>query len=334
VVAQRLEHKLYEAMVFINEGGFPNARKLAEKLGCSQRTAERYLERIRLIVDDDLAYDPRRRGYYFKSGRMNLPPLRLTEGEAIALFLGGKLLDQCRGTPYQQHVQDALQKMSTYLAKDVTYAEVVQPVGWISFGVASLRGEERRVLERFTRVLQAIEACETLRIVYFAVYRGGVDEREIDPYHLHLHGGAWYVFAYCHVRKEVKIFAIDRMHSVEGTGRNFKRPTTFSPEEFMADAFGIERGEPVDIVIRFRPEPARYVRERIWHPSQNTEELADGGLILRLRVGGLGEITRWVLSYGAGAEVLEPPELRLAIKQEIDRLTDLYGQSPPTLAQR
>ncbi|MDQ7795024.1 MAG: WYL domain-containing transcriptional regulator [bacterium] len=323
-MAQRLEYKLFEAMVYIHEGQFPGVEQLAQKLGCSRRTAERYLERIRLVVADDLVYNRTRRGYCFKSGKLDLPAFRLTEGEAIALFLGGKLLDQCRGTPYKEHVAEALRKICTYLARDVTYADVARPAGWISFAVGSLRGDEEQVLERFTRVHRAIQDRETLRVVYFAVYRGGLDQREIDPYHLYLHSGVWYAFAHCHTRKEVRIFALDRIHSIEGTGRRFERSPDFSPQAFVSDSFGIERGEPVDVAIRFQAAPARYVRERIWHSSQTVEELGDGGLILRLRVGGLGEVRRWVLSYGAGAEVLAPPELRDAVRRETKGLAEVY----------
>jgi predicted DNA-binding transcriptional regulator YafY len=321
----RLEYRLFEAMVYILEGNYPDARKLAEKFGCSRRTAERYLERIRLAVADELVYDKTRRGYCFAGGQVNLPRLRLSEGEAIALFLGGKLLEQCRGTPYREHVAEALRKLCTCLATDVTYADVVQPVGWVSFAAGPLRGEEQQVLDRFTRIHRAIQERESLRIVYHAVYRGGTDEREVDPYHLHLHGGAWYAFAHCHSRGEVRTFAIDRIYSLDGTGRQFDRPTDFSAEDFVADAFGIERGEPTGVAIRFRSDQARYIRERSWHSSQTLEELPGGDLILRLHVGGLGEVKRWVLSYGSGAEVLAPPELREAVRREVAGLAGVYG---------
>jgi len=324
-MARRLEYRLFEAMAYILEGNYPDTGKLAEKFGCSRRTAERYIERIRLVAADDLVYDPRRRGYHFPSGRANLPRLRLSEGEAIALFLGGKLLDQCRGTPYREHVADALHKLCTWLAGDVTYADVVQPVGWVSFAAGPLRGEEQQVLEHFTRINRAIRECETLRVVYFAVYRSGLDEREIDPYHLYRHGGVWYAFAHCHSRGETRTFAVDRIHSLEGTGRRFDRPVDFTAENYVADAFGIERGEPACVAIRFRSDQARYIRERSWHSSQIIEELPGGDLILRLHVGGLGEVKRWVLAYGSGAEVLEPPELREAVKREVEGLAGTYA---------
>ncbi|RJQ05561.1 MAG: WYL domain-containing protein, partial [Bacillota bacterium] len=83
--------------------------------------------------------------------------------------------------------------------------------------------------------------------------------------------------------------------------------------------------------VRFAAEQARYVRGKQWHPSQSVEELGtdeegnDCGLILRMRVGGMGEVKRWVLSFGAGAEVLEPEGLREAIRVEAVNLGSTYG---------
>ena len=70
-------------------------------------------------------------------------------------------------------------------------------------------------------------------------------------------------------------------------------------------------------MVRFAADQAPYVRERIWHPSQQLEELPDGRVVLRLRAGGFFEIRSWVLGFGAAAEVLEPEELREAVREEM-----------------
>jgi predicted DNA-binding transcriptional regulator YafY len=55
---------------------------------------------------------------------------------------------------------------------------------------------------------------------------------------------------------------------------------------------------------------AQRVVEANWHPSQRFEAAPDGGLLMLLDVGGVLEITPWLLSSGAAVEVLEPPTLR------------------------
>lgn len=69
---------------------------------------------------------------------------------------------------------------------------------------------------------------------------------------------------------------------------------------------------------------ARYIRERRWHPTQESEEMPDGGLLLRFRTGGLAEVRRWVMSYGSHAEVLVPENLRREVGEEIRKMVRLY----------
>ena len=49
--------------------------------------------------------------------------------------------------------------------------------------------------------------------------------------------------------------------------------------------------------------------ERQWHGSQKIKALASGGVEMRLELGSLEEVERWILSWGKRARVLEPPEL-------------------------
>ena len=67
------------------------------------------------------------------------------------------------------------------------------------------------------------------------------------------------------------------------TEEEFEPPDHLSVDERLSNAFGISSEEPMDVVVRFTEEQAPYIRERIWHPSQELEELEDGRVVLRLR---------------------------------------------------
>jgi proteasome accessory factor B len=66
------------------------------------------------------------------------------------------------------------------------------------------------------------------------------------------------------------------------------------------------------------------VREREWHESQELHDRPDGGLDLTLQLGALAEIEAWVLSWGADAEVLQPPEFRARLRATAARLLARY----------
>ncbi len=54
-------------------------------------------------------------------------------------------------------------------------------------------------------------------------------------------------------------------------------------------------------------------------------DLPRGALELRLRLGALTEVEQWILSWGAAAEVLSPPELRATLRQTATTLAALYS---------
>lgn len=83
------------------------------------------------------------------------------------------------------------------------------------------------------------------------------------------------------------------------------------------------QGEPVEVTIRFRGRAARVVATSQHHLGEKTESLADGELLYRVTVNGTEEIGRWILRFGADAEVLEPASLR----QELGRIGRFLTQT-------
>ncbi|MCL6645370.1 MAG: WYL domain-containing protein [Dehalococcoidia bacterium] len=154
---------------------------------------------------------------------------------------------------------------------------------------------------------------------YFTASRGVASSRRVDPYHLRFADGAWYCIGYCHERGTVRTFALDRMIHLSLTADTFEFPSDFSMDEYLANSWVIERGEPRRVVIEFDPEQAKYVRGRRWHRSQQMEDLPDGSLRMTLTIGGLGELRRWVMSFGRHARVVEPQELREWVINELAR---------------
>lgn len=67
-------------------------------------------------------------------------------------------------------------------------------------------------------------------------------------------------------------------------------------------------------------------REAVRHSSQQIEELQRGGLILRLKVGGLGEVKRWIMGYGMHAEVLQSESLRREIGEDVKKMAEIYDK--------
>ena len=69
------------------------------------------------------------------------------------------------------------------------------------------------------------------------------------------------------------------------------------------------------VVLRFSGATADRVAEREWHETQKLRWLRGGQLEFAMTLGALGEAERWVLGWGAEAEVVEPNELRESVRK-------------------
>ena len=72
--------------------------------------------------------------------------------------------------------------------------------------------------------------------------------------------------------------------------------------------------------VIFARSLARYIRERLWHPSQKLRDLPDGRLEMTLEIADTLEVRRWILGYGVQAEVIAPEGLREALRAEAAQL--------------
>jgi predicted DNA-binding transcriptional regulator YafY len=89
--------------------------------------------------------------------------------------------------------------------------------------------------------------------------------------------------------------------------------------------FGLIRGEPFEVVVRFSPEASQYVHEREWSKGQKMTLLRDGSLELSMTAQSEVEVFQWLLSFGQRAEVLSPDWLRDNVIKEAALMLEKYG---------
>jgi predicted DNA-binding transcriptional regulator YafY len=166
-----------------------------------------------------------------------------------------------------------------------------------------------------------------VQIFYHTASRNTRAWREVEPHHLHLSGGDWYLIAHDDKRDEIRTFHLSRIEQFKILEQRFARRKDFDVNQWLRETFATEASaREAEVVIRFDAAQAVYIRERIYHPGQQIEELDNGALILRFRTSGLGAVRRWVMQYGASAEVLKPKSLRREVAQETRRMTEIYQE--------
>jgi predicted DNA-binding transcriptional regulator YafY len=111
-------------LLFIDElirsGSYPNAASLAEKTEVTSRTILRDIEYLRLFYQAPIAYDARRRGYYYTEDNFFIKSVLLTEGELFSLALFDPLLDQYRNTPLEGNLRNIFKKIVSSLPNKIT----------------------------------------------------------------------------------------------------------------------------------------------------------------------------------------------------------------------
>ena len=156
----------------------------------------------------------------------------------------------------------------------------------------------------------------------------GRTEFLLDPYTLLVYKKGLYLVGYSHRHEALRTFSLDAFRDVTWLrGEGFDYPEDYHPSQIAEGAFGLIKGDPCHVRIRFDRIVARYVKRRIWHPSQEIVELEDGGLELHMDVLGFLEIRSWVLSFGDKAEVLEPAGLRAVVIDELRKALARYGDA-------
>ena len=290
---------------------FPNATALAQELEVSHKTIARDLEFMRERLDLPVEYDKLRHGYHYTGEVSTFPGLQITEGELFALLVAEKALQQYRGTTFEKPLISAFKKMASSLPDTVS----LNLADWEQTISFRMRAEPILNLTIFDTFARATAQRQQICLTYRKPGQRGVELRIVDPYHLANINGEWFLFAWCHLRGDIRTFVPARIQKIEETGKTFVRPQKFSLEKRLRDSFGVISGPGrFEVVIRFNEEVADYIREKKWHDSQSLVELKEGGVELRMELSSLTEIERWVLGWGGNAVVVAPPELAAAVK--------------------
>jgi predicted DNA-binding transcriptional regulator YafY len=319
---QQLE-RIFEIDRQIRAGLYPRAEDIAAKLECSRRVI---FEDKRFMVDRlgaPIKFDRDNGGWIYTDPTWVLPNIMISEGELLAFLLSIEVAQRHLGTTLESSLHSAIEKISKSLkgpaAVDLERLRAHYTVAALTTPAAN----EQVLLDLY----QAIQQRRQVRMNYYTNKRGEWTERTVNPHHLYYENDSWYLFAFDHLRGEMRNFHLGRIQWWEVLNQTFERNPGFSVENWMGQSFQGIRGEtPVEVAIQFDAYQARWIRERSWPDTHRVEELPDGGLVLHFKTGGLEGVKLWVMQYGSQAKVLAPPDLKAEVAAEHRRAWERYGE--------
>lgn len=227
--------------------------------------------------------------------------------ELMALNLAVKSQGFLEGTVFHEALEGVQQKIRNMLERYEEYLNSIEEMFITTFRPTRDYSRAPKIIEAITTAL-----CHKrkVKITYWTSSRQELTKRAINPYRLWFVNGTFYVVAFCHYRKEVRIFLLDRIKEVEITDERFTIPSDFDFSQYTSKAFKVLAGkEEFDVVIRVHPLLRPQLTEQKWHPSQKIEELDNGWIKVSFRLGALDEIKTWIQGYAPFMVVEKPPEL-------------------------
>ncbi|GAB3187524.1 putative DNA-binding transcriptional regulator YafY [Micromonospora palomenae] len=301
--------------------------ELADRLRVDERTVRRYAATLVDLGIPVTAERGRYGGYRLRPG-YKLPPLMLTDDEAVAVLLGLVAAERLGLGTEEPATATALAKIRRVLPAPLAerLAAVQDHLGF------TLRRADPALRPATGTLLTLGAAARQRRRVTldYRSWRGEPSRRQLDPYGLVFHAGRWYVTGYDHLRDEVRTFRLDRIGAVSTGPETFAVPDDFDPvAQVTRSLAGVPYAHSVEVLLETDLVAAR---RRVPPSVGELTEVADG-VLLRTRAEQLDGMAQLLAGLGWPFTVLRPDALRDAVRAHATRLAgwaDRPGPAPPS----
>ncbi|MGH8497008.1 MAG: helix-turn-helix transcriptional regulator [Gammaproteobacteria bacterium] len=299
--------------------------ELSSRLGVDRRTIRRYIATLEDIGIPILAERGRDGGYSLVQG-FKLPPMMFSSDEALALSIGLRAARQIGlgGIAPAAHSAQAklervmpetirrqVQAINEAVALDLRQTGSVETSGFLVDFAAASR-ERKRVLLRY-RTPGKIET-----------------ERDFDTYAVACRGGHWYAVGYCHLRRDLRSFRLDRVVSVDPITESFDRPEDFDVLAYLTRAIAVlPRTHEIEVNLQAGIEAAR----RVIPGDIATLEARGDFVQLRAQADDLGWFARELARLPFPFEIVAPEALRETLSAHGRELIERADRAPRHLRQ-
>ena len=262
---------------------------------------------------------------YILDHRSSFHLLKLTNDEALALYLAARLLSR-HSDEHNPHVVKALEKLADAL-------DARSPLMAHHIAQAADAVRARRVRREYVEALEALTRGwaegRKVQLRYRSYNKDETTERTFAPYFIEPAsiGYACYAIGFDELRQELRTLKIERIYETQLTEEHFDVPASFDPLQLLASAWGViwRDDGAIEVTLRFTPAVVRRLKESVWHHSQRLEDVPDGSCLFTVRVGSTMEMKPWIRQWGADVEVVSPPELRQELVAEVCAMAKRYG---------
>ncbi|MBA4180413.1 MAG: hypothetical protein C0506_07485 [Anaerolinea sp.] len=312
--------RLSRIHTLLMQRGSLTVRELANDLERSPRTIQRDMLDLESELGVPLIYEGRRWSIMPGSSHP-MSPVRLTLHESRAIYFALRVFSRTVNECEPDTIQ-ALQKLADTLPPRLCM-QIKRTVG-------ELRGrpESGRRSDVLRAITEAWVRGQTVAMIHRSLSPARPRTLTFDPYLLEATQSGTYVIGFSHEHGEVRVFKLDRVEAVEPAGTTFDCPDVSDIADRLSQSWGgavFGNDEQHAVCVEFTAAAAPRIRESYWHPSQQLEEVAGGGVRLKVLLPSLLEFTPWVRSWGPEARVIEPPALRDEVAASLRAAAERYA---------
>ncbi len=296
--------RVLSVLELLQARGRLTGRELAERLEVDLRTVRRYVTMLQDLGIPVEGERGRAGGYRLRPG-FKLPPLMLSNDEALAVTIGLMVARHMGLAASQPAVDGAIAKIERVLPPDLRpRIDAVHHTFAFDLPVSTARDGNPNL------ALLGEAAIRRQRIwIRYGSNTGSLTEREIDPYALVLVSGRWYVAGFCHLRRDLRTFRADRMLELEPRANGFDVPAEFDALAYVRESLARTPGtHAVEVLLETTLERAR----RQISPATAVLESDPNGVMMRAWTDDLPWIARLLLGLSFRYHILGPAELRTA----------------------
>ena len=289
------------------------AKSISAELECSERTVFRDLQ-VLMFAGVPWYFDEQSQCYRVRPD-FRFPVLNLTETEIIGQAVATTLAN-APGLNIGVGARPTTEKLaaSSKETSQRILADASQLVAVLDLKLAD-HGRHQEIIRSVQRAL-----LQRKQLVgrYRSPYKAKAVSLCLHPYRLCLVQQAWYVIGRPTDGDAPQTYRVARFESLRVTDVDADVPAEFDLKAYFGNAWAVYRG-PVcyDVEIGFTCEAAALVTETTWHHTQKVHQHKDGTASLTFQVDGLEEILWWVLGWSGRVRVINPPELREMVLEQL-----------------
>ena len=306
--------RLLTILELLQARGRMSGPELATRLEVSPRSVRRY---VAMLQDMGIPVEGERGRYgqYRLRSGYKLPPLMFDNDEALAVTAGLLLVRRSGGLVEPSTTERTLAKLSRVLPEGLREQVTALQETLV---LDTPPGQTLPKREQLAVLSQGVKARRRVWLHYLNE-QGSATERDFDPYGVVQYGGRWYTAGYCHLRRGLRVFRIDRTGEVRLLEHTFERPIDFDAFEYVSRSVAlVPLTYAAEVLLKTNLENAK----RELYPNFVTLERVPEGVILRCTADSLGWLARLIAGFSFAWEVRGPPELEVALREHVTGLLE------------